>query len=498
MAANRRLPRLGAEIEMPVMSETGASACVGPAYFERLADGYANSTPLRLADRLVGIAHSAGINSIDNGFNLLETAHAPIDPAENGLTLLEDRLRTDAAQVAAALAADGLFICTLAQHPTAGIDPASYAARVAPKSIYRYLTGHRGWNHAVGIDAKAQNGPTTEVPPDQAIATLNLLLTAAPAFIAIFANSPFEAARRSGLMETRMTLWPRMVAASRASADRARCGLPPRVFTGFADYWHWTFAPGTVLQALPVGADSYKGDGALCVAGDGRLGAAQFFQQAEVPAKDLNGKAVTLHPGAHHFDYLQWSNFLDFRLRFSFATPPPSRLEIAEAFTRPAQFEALFHNRIGNLYIENRCAGATFADMDLHAHAGADVAAGAMIGPSALQAGLTMAVGTPEAAALIKRWPMNRIRVLRAHAITAALGAPGKPDPAPEVSAALHALCAEVLDLALWNLPEGERATLRYPRFVLETGLTGAARALLAEPGFSTLDALAFSRRITP
>lgn len=483
---------------MPVMSETGASACVGQAYFERLAQMYPKSTLQRQGGKVVGFAHDGGVNSIDNGFNLLETAHAPIDPGPDALTLLEGKLRADAARVASALAPDGLFICTLAQHPTAGIDPAAYTARVAPKSIYRYLTAHRGWDHGVGIDAKAQNGPTTEVPPDQAIAALNLLLTATPAFIAIFANSPFESARATGQMETRMTLWPRMVASSRASADRARCGLPPRLFRGFADYWNWTFAPGTVIQAVPSGAESYKGDGALCIAGDGRLGAAQFFAQARVPAINLNGEALILHPGAHHFEYLQWSNFLDFRLRFSFASPLPTRHEIAAAFERPEQFDALFHARLGNLYIENRCAGASFADLDLHARAGSEIASGAMIAPSALQAGLVLAAQSPEAATLLRRWPLERVRVLRSHAIAQALGTPGRADRAPQVSAALRAFCTEVLDLALSHLPESERATLRYARFVVETGLTGAARALLAQPGFPTLDALAFSRRAVP
>jgi len=486
-----KLPRIGAEVEMPLMAEDGRSACAGPGYFARLAEACPDGTRLSQGGVCVGVAHGGGVNGIDNGFNLLETAHAPVDPAEDGLTELETRMQRDLAMVARALAPDGLYLCTLAQHPTAGISAESYAARVAPKTIYRYLSAHRGWDHAVGIDAKAQNGPTTEVRADHAIAALNLLLTAAPAFIALFANSPFEGGRESGLMETRMTLWPRMVAHSRVAADRERCGLPPRLFDGFGDYWLWTFAPGTVMQAVPLGIGSYKGDGALCVAGNGALCAAQFFDHPQVGAQDLTGAEVTLHPAAAHFEYLQWSNFLDFRLRFAFAAEPPSRAEIAMAFARPDRFEGMFHTQLGNLYLENRCAGASFTDRDLIAQAGRDIASGAIIGPSAVQAGLVMTAGSAEAKAFIARWPMETVRMLRAHAIRAGLG-----HPAGEAGQGLQRLCTEVLELASHALPKGQRSALRYPQFVLETGLNGASRALSAARDFPNLDALARSRMV--
>ncbi len=493
------LPSLGAELEMAVIDRTGASACVGDGYFLALAALRRAHGPVALTRQggaIIGLSSGIGVNGIDNGFNLLETAHAPVPPATDGLSVLARRMAADLDDVLAALATQGLTLTALAQHPTAGIAPGDYARRVAPKSIYRYLNDQRGWHHAVGIDAKAQNGPTTEVSPDHAIAALNLLLTASPVFIALFANSPFEGGAPTGLMDTRMTLWPRMVAGSRVAADRARCGLPPRLFRSIGDYWAWTFGPGSVAQAMPLASGDYKGDSDLWVVGDGRLSVPQLFRQPGVPARRLgDGRPGRLVPTAAHFAYLQWSNFLDFRLRFVFADPPPERQEIAAAFDEPGLFDGLFASRLSNLYIENRCAGATFPDAALRASAGDDLAGGAMIAPAALQAGLVSAARRDQAA-FLARWPLSRIRLLREHAIRHALGRPGARSPDAGSAAALQALCDEVLDLSEHHLLPAGRPALRYARWVRQTGLTGAYRALAATAGCQDLNDLSLRLKV--
>ena len=72
--------------------------------------------------------------------------------------------------IGAALAEEGATLLNFSEHPNVAIDPQYYAAVRAPKPIYDYWVMVRGWNHSVGIDAKAQNGPTTAVEVEDAIA----------------------------------------------------------------------------------------------------------------------------------------------------------------------------------------------------------------------------------------------------------------------------------------------------------------------------------------
>ena len=493
------LPSLGAELEMVVIDDAGASGVVDDRYFLALQQSRGGSVQTRtetMKGRIVALVSAMGVNGIDNGFNLLETAHARIPAGAGGLDRLDANMRSDLVQVLEALDSQGLHLTSLAQHPTAGTGPEQYARAVAPKSVYDYLNRIRGWTHSAGIDAKAQNGPTTGVDLDNCIPALNLLLAASPAFIALFANSPFEAGRRSGLMETRMTLWPRVVKSSRIPADRERVGLPPRWFHSLGDYFAWTFAPGTVMQAIPAASGSYKGRTSLFVAGDGRLNAGDFFRGGAVPGREVQtGELQEIVPGAAHFEFLQWSNFLDFRIRFALGHPGPSQGELAAAFADPELFAPLFSEHAVNLYLENRCAGATFADADLAERAPHPVHSSCMIAPSAMQAGLVVAARA-QGAGFCRRWPVQRVASLRERAIRNALSG---NDPE------LRDFCAEVLELARHHLPATERRHLAYADWVLETGLTGAQRALdhlaglkASGCGVNGLERLARARVVLP
>lgn len=491
------LPSLGAELEMAVIDATGASACVGAGYFtalEAIRRPHGDTRLERIGDIAVALHSDIGVNGIDNGFNLLETAHAPIPAGRNGLAQLAQAMQRDLSDVVRALDTQGLALTSLAQHPTTGTGAQQYDRAVAPKSIYRYLTTLRGWSHAAGIDAKAQNGPTTGLTVANAIPALNLLLATSPAFIALFANSPFENGRPSGLMETRMTLWPRMVATSCVKADRERTGLPPQWFTSLDDYFAWTFAPGTVMHAVPPDQGSYKGGAAFFVAGNGTMNAADFFRGGPVEGQAVgNGERAILTPSAAHFEFLQWSNFLDFRLRFAFGTPGPAPAELASALGPRGGFDALFRDHATNLYLENRCSGASFPDADLTDVADAPARHSCMIAASALQAGLvaaTMNDGGAEGGAFLRRWPLETIRGLREHAIRHSLSAPENK--------LLVALCSEALDLARRHLPTADQPCLAYADWVLATGRTGAQRALdhWERLGKPPLDELALARRV--
>ena len=141
------LPSLGAELEMAVIDGAGASALVDDRYFlalQQLRGGSAQARTETMDGRIVALVSAMGVNGIDNGFNLLETAHAVIPAGADGLDQLDARMRSDLGRVLEALDAQDLHLTSLAQHPTAGTGPEQYARAVAPKSVYDYLRRIRG------------------------------------------------------------------------------------------------------------------------------------------------------------------------------------------------------------------------------------------------------------------------------------------------------------------------------------------------------------------
>ena len=194
---------LGLEMEMAVAHRaTGASHAVA-GYFDALAGIKAarGEAPelVRIGARAVGVSVAAGESGLDNGFNLLETAFAPVSDAEGGLNELARRVSRELHDASTALAFEDAVVLNASEHPQCTLDPTWYASVHVPRPIYRELVGHREWLHRVGIDAKAQNSPCTSVDVSQAARALNVVLALAPAGIAIFANSPLEGGRATGL-----------------------------------------------------------------------------------------------------------------------------------------------------------------------------------------------------------------------------------------------------------------------------------------------------------
>src|SRR5690606_31593916 len=110
----------------------------------------------------------------------------------------------------------------------------------------------RGWRHRVGIDAKAQNGPTTSVSVHDAARALNVMLGLAPAFISLFANSPLESGRLTGHKENRLTIWDRMFGAGSFAADRVLCRMPDVPFDDLGAYFRWAYGDGTAMHTIPL------------------------------------------------------------------------------------------------------------------------------------------------------------------------------------------------------------------------------------------------------
>lgn len=460
--------KLGLELEMPVVRrDSGRSHAVG-GYFEALAaikNGRGEDVELvPIGGRVAAVRGPDGESGLDNGYNLLETSFAPVAGGPGGLDRLAARIVAELRDVRQALEAEGAALLNAAEHPDCTLDPGWYEAVRLDRPIYRELVGYRGWLHRVGIDAKAQNSPCTSVEPAQAARALNAVLALAPASIALFANSPLQGGRDTGLKENRLTLWDRMFRHARFAGDHYLQRLPERPFEDLGDYFRWMFGPGTVSRALPlVPSQGYKSAVSVYLEGDPSLG--EFLRAPVWPGRRADtGETVALRPHGGYFEYSQFAHFLDARWRYRLAVPVPLE-ELLPAWERPGGLEALLAGCGADGYIEGRASGAVFADAQLCEEAGPAVAATAPLAPSAVQLGLMRNLG--EAEQLWRDWGWTRLRALRETAIRHALD-----------DDAVHALALDTLAVARAGLPPAERRWLDYAEHAARTRRTGADRLL--------------------
>jgi hypothetical protein len=484
--------KLGLEIEMPVADLRGRSYSVGP-YFSVLRDIKQRRSGKALlksqAGRDIGVMAPLTYSSVDNAFNNLETAIGPINQSAGGLTRLNYFVNRELEDVSQALAAEGATILNFSEHPNVVIDPHYYMVVRAPKPIYDYWVLKRGWNHSVGVDAKAQNGPTTAINITRAVDALNVSLALAPAFIALYANSPFEGGRLTGLKENRLTIWPRMFATAFFSGDRKLQQFPDRPFADLRDYFNWMFGQGTVMQTVPLSlSDEYKSSAtAIQVNGDPSL--LDFLRMKSWQGRCLiTGQQVTIEPSLRHLEFLQFVQFLDARIRFGFKSAP-SIEEFHEAWERPGGIEQLFADCCSHSYIEGRAAGANFPDADLFEAASEDVASSCVISASAIQTGLLR--NLDKVVEFVERWDWSIFKQLRCNAMRSALD--GEVNGLKVVD-----FCRWVLDLAEDGLEPEERWMLAYPRYVCDTRTTGADRAIALwdSPRMHSMEQLARHRSI--
>ncbi|GJD65556.1 glutamate-cysteine ligase family protein [Methylobacterium frigidaeris] len=474
--ANLRIPTVGLELELPIIARaTGVSAdargLFPRLYQRRLAQGGV-AVPIQCGGLTIGVRDPLIVTSLDNGFNNVETAIGPCrDRAcgETALNSLARHVHGELQEIRDTLREDGLGFLAMSQHPDVAITPDFYRRMRAPKAIYDYWTGIRGWDHAAGIDAKAQNGPTTGVPADAAVAALNVTLLAAPAMIALFANSPFENGSPTGWKETRLSIWERMFAPAAFLADRRQHVTPSRQFEDMADYFEWTFGAGTAMQAIPEPGASYKAAGRLLrVAGDPPLLA--FLRAGRTRTHTLDGSnGAEVQPSLSHLEDLQFSHFLDGRIRFHFGHPPPVGAFL-EAL-RERTVESLFETHCSALYIEGRACGANFPDAELCGLSDPLVSASVTMAASAIQKGL---IANRDAFARIARvLAFPDVQAARLSAMRHGLATDVGPRNTP-----LARIAEVVLEEAERGLHDDERWMLHYPIHVLRTGDTGADRAL--------------------
>ncbi len=454
-------------MEMVVANlETGASHLVGP-YFENLAKlRHARGEPGEpavLSGQVVGLVGAHGESGLDNGFNLLETAFAPIDGTNAGLSGIHAEIVQELTDAQTALEQEGATIINAAEHPDCPLDDDWYRRTRAPRPIYAELVGHRGWHHHLGIDAKAQNSPCTAIGVDHAIDAVNAVIALAPANIALFANSPLEGGVFTGHQENRMTLWTRMFRGTRFAGDFMLQQLPSAPFADLRDYFRWMFSPATATRSLPSHQDKgYKSGARLFLEGDPSL--ATFLHAGRWPACSETGARTTLTAHAGHFVEAQFAQFLDARWRYRLSTTP-DLATLLSAWDQDGGLEALFAQHGVDGYIEGRAPGANFADPHLMDEAGPAICSSVAVAPSAIQLGLMRNLGS--ALDLVRDWGWANLSELRAQAITHAVS-----------HDQVHALARDVVAVARAGLAAEDTKWLAYPDYVLETRRTGATRLL--------------------
>ena len=440
-------------------------------YFDALKASFAHghgahtvAEPVLLEGRCVALQAPDAEYGLDNGFNLLETSTRPFRQSEGGLLALADMVESSGRRVAHALAADGACVLNASQHPDCPRDAAWYDRVRVPRPIYRELVEYRGWRHQEGIDAKAQNGANVQVPVHNAVPALNVMLGLAAAHIALFANSPLESGRETGLKETRLTVWQRVFNGSRFAGDGMLAQMPPRPFLDLGDYFRWMFRPGTVSRSLPMGRrHDYKSAPTVLLEGDPSLAA--FLSSKGWPGHRTDtGERVELKPDTAHFEHSQIGQFMDARLRYRLHELPPFDGLMA-AWRLAGGLEELFEQYGAEIYIEGRCPGAGFPDQALMEEAGEQVSRSVVMSPAALQWGLLKQI--KEAETLVRGHTWAELAQLRERAIRY-----GMSDPA------VAWLCRQVLEIAAGGLSEAERPLLDYAMYVAETGRSGAERML--------------------
>ncbi|MBV6274071.1 hypothetical protein KVP09_14295 [Alcaligenaceae bacterium CGII-47] len=461
-------PRLGLEMEMAVIHvDTGAS-CAVARYFDALCQIKQSRRQfcdvMVLKGRCVGIYTESAICGLDNGFNLLETALAPVQGGVGGLDRLASRAFRELADTIEALRADQAMVLNASAHPDCRRDPQWYAQVCAPRPIYKELVGHRGWHHWEGIDAKAQNGANTSVPIEHAAQALNIMIGLAGASIALFANSPLESGERTQFKENRLTVWPRVFEHARFPGDFLLTQYPSRPFGDLGDYFRWMFGAGTVSRALPQGRRyDYKSAPTVLLDGDPCL--TEFLSARQWMGQQLEtGERACLVPDSGHFEYSQIAQFMDARWRYQLDTLPPLA-ELLLAWGREGGLEALFAACGVDGYIEGRAPGAGFADSVLLAEAGTEISRSMLMAPIALQLGVLE--NSAEAWQLVQDWGWDTLGVLRNQAMRHGLDDPD-----------VRALCVQVLAVARGGLAHTDQHWLAYPQYVLDTGRTSADRTL--------------------
>lgn len=478
----------GAEIEKPVTNlKTGLTHKTSQVFFQRLKNHAEKRGTLREVhksdlkpDVSLGIlSNDLGEQGLDNGFNLLETAL----PYQKSLTKLQELMILDLSTVQNGLEVEGASVVNLSIHPLGKRDYKSYNFYVAPKGVYPYIW-YRGWDHTAGIDARAQNSPTTGISIWEAADAVSVIIGSGAAFIGLYANSPFEEGRRSKFKEARLTMWERMMHYSKIQGDRITSRFPPKRFRTLAQYFNWMFGAKTgihfVLADNKEGRNDYKGVGDRILLIQDTPSIIEFLSKDAWQAvflKNLQNdfpprNVVMVKPDISHMETMQFAQFAGARVRYGLKNhdsfPTQEFVRACKSDPNSKKVEEIFSQHTQYVYIEGRDAGANFPDQEIVEN-GKEIADSVVISPSAIQAGLIK--NLKEAVKFIDGFAWRQLDNLRTAAIKD--GLQGEVD-----GVSVYEFTKNIFEIASRGLTNEEHKLLNYPQWVLRTKQNGADRAI--------------------
>lgn len=466
-------PSLGVELEMPTAHTADGTTYPVDKYFKNLQELWkkreVSTDLLKAGGQVYGLTSPVGLHSLDNAYNNLESSLGPVDSGPDSLNTLYELVSLELQDIDQTLAREQAMVINFSEHPLVRVDEEFYYRVRAPRSIYDYQIKYRGWNHMSGFDAKAHNSPSTGMSLDQSIAGLNCLLALAPAFIALYANSPFEAGRITGFKENRLNIWNWQMNSSRMTGDHKLHCPPPEPFRNLAHYLTWMFGPGTQMWfANCQGRGKDPGDMYLIPDNPCLLDFLRGGEQLAYPAG--GGAPESVYPGMNNLAYHQFTQYTDCRLRYGLKDQGPDIKHFLHILdNHPDSLEEFLAPCLSYCYLEGRAAGANFADRELMNLDTSEIPASVAISPSAVQAGLLR--NLDKTRKLVAEYTWNDLVGLRMEAARLGLDA-------QYGGIRVKKLCARVLETAGQGLDPEQAWMLDYPWWVLRTGKTGADRAL--------------------
>lgn len=399
----------------------------------------------------------------DNGFNLPELSIGPVESLEYLNNLINVKLN----KLSKHLTNSGIGLVNFSEHPYVKISPEFYSKMCVPRPIYKYWNEIRGWNHSSGIDSKAHMSPSFGVSAKRAIDALNVMLGFSPAFIAIYANSPFEAGELTGNIENRLTLWTRMFDGCRYPSD-INAGLRTAYFTSFKDYFQWMYGDN-FIHALPDTYSHFKACGDVFAPIEPVTYDVFFASKGIETQSIIRGEKRFIEPAVYHPEYFQFAKFIDARIRF-----------ILKDNLHPSEFMRKienFNEIAENVYIEMRSPGTNLPDHFTRESAGNKVADSVIISSCALMKGLLC--NLDEA---LRNMPDDFCK-LRSSAIRESMK-----------NVRLRSLAEKMIEIARGGLGESEKWMLAYPEYVVENGQSNGMRGLKDYESGKTLQDMVLER----
>ncbi len=485
----------GGELEKTVANiQTGETHGVTQEFFKHIAESatqrgkefHFHASDLDQQKNIGVVTKDLGEQGLDNGFNLLESAL----PYYYSLAELKEKMHLDIQLTQKALSHENASVLSMSNHPLALTDFKSYKKFVAPKALYAYIW-YRGWDHTAGINARAQNSPTTSISVDQGADAVSVIIGAGAAFIGLFANSPYEEGKATAYKESRLTIWDRMMKFSKVHGDYTTAMFPKERFRTLAQYFSWMFGEGTGIHFVLAqeGNTNYKtiGDRILMIPGNPSVldylskPSWEAYYLKEMLTQFPPQRIPDIKPHISHMETTQFAQFAGARVRYGLKHEHFPLAEFVSACkdSSKAKVEDIFRDHANFLYIEGRDPGANFVDQEL-LEAGNDIADSVTISPTAIQAGLIH--NLEEAAHYIDSLDWNTLAELREEAVKNGLHGEAH-------GLKVYDFTKKILEIAAKGLSSEDQKLLAYPEWVLKNKKNGADRAIeFVEKQKTTLD----------